>query len=76
MKVYVESQSQFHPYQFDRYRVEVGKAEARRPKWLCREHDCLCGYPFARTQWSVIGHPELSVEVTQDADGNVVIIVR
>ena len=29
MEVYVESQSQFHPRQFDRYRVEVGKAETR-----------------------------------------------
>ena len=29
MEVYVESQGQFHPRQFDRYRVEVGKAETR-----------------------------------------------
>lgn len=76
MKVHVESQSLFHPHQFDRYLVEVGKAETRRPKWSCREHDCLCGYPFGRTSWSVIGHSELSVEVTQDADGNAVITVK
>ena len=32
MEVYVESQSQFHPRQLDRCRVEVGKTETRRPK--------------------------------------------
>ena len=73
MEVYVESQSQFHPRQFDRYRVEVGKAETRRPKWSCAAHGCLCGYPLARADWTVIGHPELTVEVTQDIDGKLVI---
>ena len=65
MEVYVESQSQFHPHQFDRYRVKVGKTQTRRPKWSCA----------ARTDWTVIGHPELTVEVTQDIDGNLVIRV-
>ena len=75
MEVYVESQSQFHPRQFDRCRVETGKAETRRPKWSCAAHGCACGYPVARTDWTVMGHPELTVEVTQDIDGNLVIRV-
>ena len=75
MEVYVESQSQFHPRQFDRYRVEVGKAETRRPKWSCAAHGCACGYPLARADWSVMGHPELTAEATQDVDGNLIIRV-
>ena len=75
MKVYVGSQSQFHPRQFDRCRVETGKAEIRRPKWSCAAHGCTCGYPGARTDWTVMGHPELTVEVTQDIDGNLIIRV-
>jgi hypothetical protein len=75
MEVYVESQSQFHPRQFDRCRVEVGKTETRRPKWSCAAHGCACGYPVARTDWTVMGHPELTVEVTQDIDGNLIIRV-
>ena len=75
MEVYVESQSQFHPRQFDRYRVKVGKAETRRPKWSCAAHGCACGYPLARTDWGVMGHPELAVEVTQDIDDNLIIRV-
>ena len=34
-----------------------------------------CGHPLARTGWAVIGHPELTVEATQDVDGNLVIRV-
>ena len=75
MEVHVESQSQFHPRQFDRYRVEVGKTGTRRPKWSCAARGCACGYPVARTDWAVIGHPELTMEVTQDFDGNLVIRV-
>lgn len=75
MLVYIGSQSQIHPHQFDRYRVEVGKTETRRPKWSCAAHGCACGYPVARTEWTVIGHPQLAVEVTQDIDGNLVIRV-
>ena len=58
-----------------RCRVEVGKTETRRPKWSCAAHGCACGYPFARTGWAVIGHPELTAEATQDVDGNLVIRV-
>lgn len=75
MEVYVESQSQFHPRQIDRYRVEVGKTETRRPKWSCAAHGCACGYPLARTEWTVMGHPELTAEFTQDVDGNLIIRV-
>lgn len=75
MEVYVERQSQLHPRQLDRCRVEVGKAETRRPKWSCAAHGCACGYPVARTDWTVSGHPELTVEVTQDIDGNLIIRV-
>ena len=75
MLVYIESQSRFHPRQVDRYRVEVGKAETRRPKLSCAAHGCACGYPLARTEWTVMGHPELTVEVTPDVDGNLVIRV-
>ena len=58
MEVYVGSQSQFHPRRFDRYRVEVGKTETRRPKWSCAAHGCACGYPLAFTEGAVMGHPE------------------
>ena len=75
MEVYVESQSQFHPRQFDRYRVEVGKAETRRPKCSCTAHGCACGYPLARTERTVMGHPVLTAEVTQDVDENLIIRV-
>ena len=75
MLVYIESQSRFHPRQVDRYRVETGKTETRRPKWSCAAHGCACGYPLARTGWTVMGHPELTVEVTQDIDGNLIIRV-
>lgn len=75
MEVYVESQSQFHPRQFDRCRVEVGKTETRRPKCSCAAHGCACGYPVARTDWTAMGHPELAAEVTQDVDGNLIIRV-
>ena len=75
MLVCIESQSQFHPHQFDRYRVEVGKTETRRPKWSCAAHGCACGYPLARTEWIATGHPELTAEVTQDVDGNLIIRV-
>ena len=75
MEVYVESQSQFHPRQFDRCRVEVGKTETPRPKWSYAANDCACGYPLARADRTVMGHPELTVEVTQDIDGNLIIRV-
>ena len=75
MLVYIESQSRFHPRQFDRYRVEVGKTETRRPKWSCAAPGCACGYPLARTDWTVMGHQELTTEVTQDVDGNLIIRV-
>ena len=75
MVVCIESLSQLHPRQFDRHRVEVGKTETRRPKWSCAAHGCACGYPLARTGWAVIAHPELTVEATQDVDGNLVIRV-
>lgn len=65
MEVYVKSQSQFHPHQFDRCRVETGKAETRRPNWSCAARGCACGYPVARTEWTVMGHPELTVEATR-----------
>lgn len=75
MEVYVESQSQFHPRQIDRYRVDVGKTETRRPKWSCAARGCACGYPLARTDWTLMGHPELTAEFAQDIDGNLVIRV-
>ena len=44
-------------------------------KWSCAARGCACGYPVARTDWTVRGHPELTVEVTQDIDGNLIIRV-
>ena len=75
MEVYVESQSQFHHPQFDRYRVEVGKTEPRRPKWSCAAHGCACGYPLAAPSgpsWVTRSWPW---KVTQDIDGNLIIRV-
>ena len=76
MEVYVESQSQFHPRPV-RPLPRRGRqgGDPRRPKWSCAAHGCACGYPLSRTGWAVIGHQELTVEATQDVDGNLVIRV-
>ena len=71
MEVYVESQGQFHPRPV-RPLPRRGRQDGDPPpKVVMRRPRLRLRLPG----WAVIGHPELTVEATQDVDGNLVIRV-
>lgn len=67
--------STFHDM-YDKYRVRVDEWNVLKPKYVCRDNGCLCGYPFGiHARWEVVGYPEWQVEYDKDGDGNIRILV-
>lgn len=71
--VTVKVTSTFHPEMHDEYRVKVDEWNVVKPKYICHDNGCQCGYPLgSHTNWEVVGYPDWPVECDETSDGQMI----